>query len=140
MFACPIELLERVLTQGLQHYEARLGVEAFTLLDKTLADECANAVEDVETEVAGGIANPHGGRKRPAADKDAEPPEKHLLLSRKQIVAPCDRRAQGPLALRCVAGAVSQQPQPVIEAPEHCLRREHFASRGSEFDRQREPI
>ena len=117
--------------------EAGLGVEAFTLLDKALVDQRGDAIEDVETEVTGGIANPLGGLKRAAADEDAEPTKEHLLLGREQIVAPGDRRAQGPLALRCVAGAVRQQPQSVIEASQHRLRREHFASRGSELDRQR---
>ena len=32
-------------------------------------------------------------------------------------MAPGDRRAQGPLALRCVAGAVRQQLEPVLEPP-----------------------
>src|SRR5215213_8230501 len=73
--ACPIELLERVLAQGLQHHEARLRVEAFILLDKTLVDQRGNAVEDVEPEVASGIANPLGGRKRATADEDAESTE-----------------------------------------------------------------
>jgi hypothetical protein len=50
-FACPIELFQRVLAQGLQHREARLAIAAFTLLNEALVDQRGHTVEDVETEV-----------------------------------------------------------------------------------------
>ena len=50
-FACRIELLQRVLAQGLQHREAGLAVGSFALLDKALVDQGSDAIEDIETEV-----------------------------------------------------------------------------------------
>ena len=77
--ACPIELLERVLAQGLQHREAGLGVEAFTLLDKTLADQSGDAVEDVETEVAGSIATRSAASSVQPPTKTPSRRKEHLL-------------------------------------------------------------
>ena len=66
--------------------------------------------------VAGDPAHRLGRLERPAAGEHAEAREQPLLLRVEQVVAPVDRAAQRPLALRQVARARRQQRQPVAEA------------------------
>jgi hypothetical protein len=66
--------------------------------------------------------------------------EEALLLWGEEIVAPRDRGAQHALALGEVARAVGQQGEAVPQTGQQRLWREDRATRGGEFDRQRQTI
>jgi hypothetical protein len=60
-------------------------------------------------------------RERAAADENGETGKEPLFLRTKQFVAPLRRGAQGPLPLRGIARAASQERQPLLKACEQRL-------------------
>ena len=76
--------------------------------------------------------------QREAADEDGEAPEDLLLLGRKEVVAPLDRRAQRLLPR--VGVAASRQRSRRWRALEDLLRGERPRARGGQLDREREVV
>src|SRR5207253_7706496 len=69
-----------------------------------------------------GSRNLLGRLERPAAGEDGQPTEDPLLLRCEQVVAPADRRPQGPLPLRRIARAAGQQRKAPLDADRKSTR------------------
>ena len=138
-----LQPLSRELADRLQHAEPRRRLPlgpAGALPHEAVVDEGGQTVQEINAEVAIGVA--HGRRRLegPAASEDAEAAEQGLLGRGEQVVAPGDRGAEGLLARRQVAGAAGEQRQPPVQLTEQRRRREHLAACRREFDGERQPI
>jgi hypothetical protein len=90
------ETLERVLTDGLEHPQARLVPAGMLGREQAVAEERLDPVQDVEVGLLGdGLRT----AEREASDEHAKTREELSLPGPEQVVAPLDRAAQGPLAL-----------------------------------------
>ena len=118
--ARPLEHLERVLADRLEHPETRLPVGIGPLAKEALLDERPEPVEHVDPEVA---AQRLGGLQPGPAHEHAEPGKQRLLLGQQEVVAPLDRGAQRPLALVQILGAAGEEVQPLVEAAQERGRR-----------------
>src|SRR5436190_353791 len=87
-----------------------------------------------------GLAHLLGRLDREAAGEDGEAAEQLLFRLVKELVAPLDRRAQRPLALRRVSSAAREDRQRALEALEQLVGREQARARRGELDRKREPV
>ena len=125
-----VEPLERVLADRVEHAEAPGSPARRTRLFSTSDSSC------VEIAVADGLRR----LEREASAEHAESTEQLLLLAVEQLVAPLDRRAQRSLPRRRVAGARSEERQPLVEAREQVVRIEQRDARGRELDRERQPV
>ena len=83
---CP-ELLQRVVTDGLEHVESWLVLRCIgKRTNEALVGEGSQAIQHVRYAVAlsGDV---FGSFERPAASEDGESPKERLLIGRKQIAA-----------------------------------------------------
>src|SRR6266540_4647051 len=98
--AARLKAVERILTNRLQHAEARLTVDRRRCANQVLVDQRRDPIEQHLCGVAfsGRSARrvDHGcrGRERPVAHEDPELSEEHSLGAGQQIVAPIDGRPQ----------------------------------------------
>jgi hypothetical protein len=127
------EVLERVIANRLQHRVARFSAGAFALDDQALVDKRSNHVEV-------GVAHGLRSWERPAADEDWQPGEEVAFAGVEEAVAPLDRRTQGLLPARPVAGAAGQEVQALIEPSEEFARRQHLHARRRELEREGETV
>ena len=125
LLARPLELLERVLAQRLEHPVAPCAGAHEAAVDERS--------ERVKLCVADGL----GGLKRAAAREHGESCEQPLLLLGEQFVAPVDRRLQRLLAPGRVARTAGQGGQAALEPIKDLGRRQRLGSGGGEFDRER---
>src|SRR6187402_1444084 len=116
----PLQQLARVLADRLQHDEASAAQAEEALVDERLRELRAGA-RDVLDRLEG----------RPSAE-DREPAEELLLVRIEELVAPCDRRTEGPLSLREVPRPGDEQRKPVVEPLEERGGLEYLHARGRE--------
>src|SRR5436190_9173800 len=128
-FAARLEQLACELPDRLQHPEAA----ALPAAEQALLEQ---RLERVEV----GLAHLLGRLDREAAGEDGEAAEQLLFRLVKELVAPLDRRAQRPLALRRVSSAAREDRQRALEALEQLVGREQARARRGELDRKREPV
>ena len=122
------ELLCGVLTDRLEQREAPAAEPQEALVDERR--------ELVQVGVAHGL----GSLQRTTTCERGQTREQLALASRQQLVAPRNRLAQRLLATRRVARARCQQRQPLLQALEDRVCREHARAPRSQFDRQRQPV
>jgi hypothetical protein len=75
-----------------------------------------------------------------SAASSVQPPEDRLLLRREQVVAPADRRPQGPLPLRRIARTAGQQRQAPLDPLQNLLGRERSHARRRQLERERQMV
>ena len=141
--AALLEPLERVLADRLEHREPRLAVRP----RRSRGGSCSTSdAEPVERRRVGRSSrrDPHtasAASSGPPPANTAEPREQAPLVGVEQVVAPVDRAAQRPLALRQVAGAAGQQRRGGRRAAaQHRGRREQPDPRRRELDRERQAV
>ena len=117
----PLEPLDRVLTDRLQH-----PVAPTREAEKALVDERLERVEVRATHVL-------RRAERAPAGEDRESCEELLLALVKEVVGPLDRRAERLLTCFGVPAAL-QKIEPLREAVEELPRREDARARGCELD------
>jgi hypothetical protein len=81
-----------------------------------------------------------GGVQREAPREDRQPIEEDPLLVGQEVVAPVDRRLQGLLAGQRGAAAPRQHPEPVLEAGEELLHRQHPDAGRGQLEGQRDAV
>ena len=81
-----------------------------------------------------------GSLAREAARERAEDGEEPPGVRLEQLVAPTDRRAQGPLPFREVARPLRRELEPVVERLEQLGRRQVGRAGGDELDRERQSV
>ena len=131
--AAPLEELEGVLADRLQHRVARFVIAA-AVTDEALVEEGREPVEDLELAVRG--ADPFSHFERPAAGEDGEPAEEHTLILSEKVIAPVDSGAQGALPVITVACPARQELEALLEPSEQGRRREELDANGRELDRK----
>src|SRR5215813_13675062 len=72
-FAARLKALERKLSNGGKHQEARFSLRLLDLLDQALVDHGSHTVEHVESEVSPGVADGLNTLQRAAAGKHRKP-------------------------------------------------------------------
>ena len=96
-----LQLLERELSDRLEHREPRLFVPACICTNEALVDQGLERVE-----IRG--ADPFRGIQRAATGEDSQTSEEGSFTVVQQITAPLDRRAERALALGRVRGACGE--------------------------------
>jgi hypothetical protein len=127
-FAPSLELVDRVLPDRLEHRDAVPKPPYEALVEQRL-----ERVEVGGTDIFGCL-------ERAAAGENRQTREQLLLVVRQELVAPLDRRAQRPLALRQVTRARGEELEAVPEPLEDLPRRQHLHTRRGELERQRQPV
>lgn len=97
------QLLQGVLTDGLQQPEARLPVGRISGAHQAAVYERSDAVQYLNVQVAVGIADLLGRLQREPTDERSKPSEKHLFGRPEKIVAPGDCVPECLLAGRQIA-------------------------------------
>ncbi len=123
----------RELFDRLQEPEPGLAVRIGSLFEKTAFDQ---RLQQIEFRVADRLHCVEAA----AVDEHGQASKQASLVLVEQVVAPGDRRSEGLLALLEITSAAGQHAQPLVQAAEQGLRREHNDSRGRELEREREPI
>lgn len=124
LLAARLELLQRVLPNGVEH-----AVAPLLTADEALVHERAERVERRATYGLDRVESE-------AANKDGKPPKQLLLGLVEQLEAPVDRAAESPLAVRAVARPCGQELEPVLEAREDRAGGEHLHTSRRELDRE----
>ncbi len=137
-----VQLLRGVLPDGLQHHDARRGVDGpVGLAGEALGEQGREAVEGVEVARGGpGMGDHLLDEVRRRAGEHRQHLEQPLLPGVEELVAPFDRGPHRLLAERQVAGAAAEHRQPALEPPEERLRREQVEAGRRQLDRQREAV
>jgi len=142
--AAPLQELRRVLSDRLQHADARLLAGPLPLRppEQTLLDEGGQPGQHPCARRAAGavVAHGHGRLGGAAADEDGEPPEERALGGREQVVAPGEGVAQGALARRQVVRPARQQRQPPFQPGQQGARGEQGQPGGRQLQRQGQAI
>src|SRR5918996_1572384 len=121
-FARGPQLLQSILSDGLQHPEARLVVGCGALHQAFLAQRF-EAVQRLDLQLAARIGDLFGALERPASDERGQPPEESLLRLAEEIVAPVDSGRDRPMAFRDVSSGGGQEWQLALEALKDRSRR-----------------
>ncbi len=130
-----LELIERVLTNRLEHAKPGLGAIGLIADHQALRHERVQPVQRV-----GGVGDRLGSLERPPAAEDRHTAKQGRGRRIKELVAPLDGGAQRLLALGSVPRPAGQQAQAMVEAQADRLRGEHAQPRRRELDRQGEPV
>ena len=112
--AALLQLLPRILVDGLQHHEARLTLRSLLPPEEALLQQRLDPLQRVQ--IAFGVADLLYGLQGAASREDRQPAEERLLLLVQQVVAPVDGTAQGLLAGGQVARPSLQELQAVAQA------------------------
>jgi hypothetical protein len=137
LFAVGGEPLQPVFPDRLEDPEARRPVIRLHGAHEMALDQRCHPVERVEAELAVAVDDGVDRLEVRAARKHGEPREHPSFRRREQVVAPVDRPAHRPLALRHVAIGGGQQGEPPLEAREQLRGREERDAAGRELDRER---
>ena len=135
-----LEFFQSVLANCFQHHEARFALRLLDLLHQALVHHGCHAVEQIQIEIALGVANGFHAFQSASAHEHRQSSEKLLLGGTQQVVAPIHGGAQRLLPLRQVARAAGQQLQPARQARQHGRGRKNFDPRGRQFDGERQTI
>ena len=138
--AAGLQFFPGVLADGFQHHEARFAIRQRHLLQQTLVHHGRHAVQQVQPEIAFGVAYGFHTLQTAAPHEYGQPSKKRLLRGVQKLVAPINRAAQRLLALWQVPRAARQKLQPARQPREHGRRRKHFHTCRRELDRQRQAI
>ena len=116
--ATGVKPLPRVLADRLQQPEAWLAVRLHLPIEQALGQQGANCLLGVPVGVSRVrlITHRRCRLERQPAREYGQPPEEALLAGRQQGVAPFDRLAQGPVALRQVTRSVDQHAKRALHA------------------------
>ena len=133
------EARRRELADGLQHPVpdvVALGVD----LHQRLVDEPRQQVEHrVRVDLVVGGDRLGRGDGEPARER-RQASHQHALLRVQQIVAPRDRRLERLLARHRSARATGEEAEAVVEPVGDAPRVHHAHPRGSQLDRERQPV
>ncbi len=108
------ELLARVLADRFEHAVPH-GAAALLGGEQRPVHQGGDRLKHRFRRQAGVSADGFGGVDRASCGEDRHPPEAHLFLLVEQVMAPADRRAQGPVAGRLGPASAGQHPEPVAE-------------------------
>src|SRR5581483_662379 len=123
------QALERVLAHGLEQVEPLAAAPDEARFHERLEPEGGAAAED-----AGERA------EREAAGEDRRASEQQPLILAEEGVAPVERRAQGPLPRRQVAGAADEQVESPLEPLLDRRQGQRAHARGRQLDRERQAV
>ena len=129
----PFELLERVLTDRLEHREPAVCDAA----EQAAVHEGGEDRKQIRAVVG---TNRLDGVDRAAAREHREPREQDALGLGEERVAPVERRAKRLLPARKIARAACEHVERLFEPLHHPRRRQQLAARGGELDRERQPV
>ena len=110
------QMFQRVLPNGFQHGEARVGTGPLRMLNQVLIYERGKAVEQIDAKVKAGITNGFGGFQGAPANKYGKAAEKLLLRLIQEFVAPIDGVTQCLLPRRQVERSAGQQLEAALES------------------------
>lgn len=133
-----LEMHQRELAHGLQEGEARFA--APIRHHEAVIDEHPHHVEHRRRPRIGERAHRLGRGECAAAREDGEPPEHRPRCVREEVVAPCERRAQGAVPFRQIVGSVGEEGKPQFEARQQIHGQENCGPRGGQFDGQGQPV
>ena len=134
--ARPLQPLGGELVQQRVALEAWIAVFGRQDLDEALVRQRFEPVDDQQVERTVRVDDVLGTFGVPAAAEDGTSAKDRLLVVGQEVVAPGDRSAQGPLALRQVARPAREQVEAGGEAVEDRLGAEHPDPRRGELDRE----
>ncbi len=140
LLAAGLQLFQSVLANGLQHHESGFTPRRLDLLHQALVHHRRHAVEQVQAQIAFGIAHRFHAFQRASAHEHRQSSEELLLGGIQQIVAPIDGSAKGLLPQRQVSGSARQQVQSARQACPHGRRRKNLDPGGGQFDGERQTI
>src|SRR5436305_11351134 len=115
LFPAGCETFERILANGFQHGEARVGTGPLRMLNQVLIDQRRKPVEQIDAKVKAGITNGFGGFQGAPANKYGKAAEKLLLRLIQEFVAPIDGVTQCLLLRRQVERSAGQQLEAALE-------------------------
>ena len=127
-----VELLQRVLADGLEHQQAGVGARAVAA-HELLVDQPFECIEV-------GAGHPLGRLDRRASSEDGEAPERLCLGLAEEPVAPIDRGAQRALPVGRVERTGAEDIQRLAQARIQLLGPEQRGAGGRELDRERQPV
>src|SRR5262249_2954269 len=132
------QTLERVVTDGLEHPEARLVAARMLGREQAVAEERLDSLQDVEV---GSLCYRLCAPEREASHEDAEIREELLLPRVEEVVAPPDRAPQRPLSLgQARSWRGPEQIEPGVETLDQRARRKQVAARGCELEGERKTV
>jgi hypothetical protein len=137
------QLLVRVLADGFQHAEAHFAAGQLVALEETLVDQRLQAVQHRRAGANLVQRFAHDGRRGfdgTAASEDRQLAEERPLVIREQVIAVADGLAERALAHRQVASTVDEHLEPIAQAGQQRLGRQHARASRRELDRQRQAI
>lgn len=108
--------LPGVLTDRLEHAEARLTVGGLVAADEALVNKREEAVHDIQAERGVRVADRLRRLERPATTEDRQPPEQGSVRRIQQVVGPIDRSSECLLTGRQVPGAAGQEGEALLKA------------------------
>src|SRR5919112_4769699 len=120
-FVACLKSFARELMDGLQHGEAQLAFGSFLLTQEASVKKRGDAFEHVHREAPLRVTYRLCGLKGAPSGEDRQRREKRLLALFEQLVTPLDRVPEGPLPLRQVSRAASEQFEAVAQAGSHWL-------------------
>ena len=127
--SCAFESLERVLPDRREHRQPLLVGPP----EQAVVEERGEVVEIGVADALGGF-DPEPAREHRQSSEDA------LLPLGEQVVAPRNGSPQCLLPRRQVARPTGEQLEPPVEPRQQLLRAEQLDARGSELERQGEPV
>ena len=139
-FAVHRQFFQGVLANSFQHREAGFSIRRRSLQHQAFIEHRSHTVEQVQIEIAPGVANRFDALQIAAANEDRETPEEFLLGGIQQLVAPIHGCTERLLALREVARPAGQQLQPAGEPGQQGSWRKNLYPGGGEFDGQGQSI
>ena len=130
-----MQLLERVLADGVEHSIARLPCRAGLGDHQRFVDEPGQRRKYV---AGGAVRDTLGGRQLEPAGEHRELDEEVLLFGTEQPIAPVDSGAQRLVARQRRAAASCQQPEAVVKSQQDVIEGQDAREAGRKLDRQRD--
>src|SRR5436305_6565050 len=115
LFPAGCETFERILANGFQHGEARVGTGPLRMLNQVLIDQRGKPIEQIDAKITAGITNGFGGFHGASTNEYGKAPEKLLLRLIQEFVAPIDGVTQCLLPGRQVERSPGQQLEAALQ-------------------------